>query len=34
MITHNLEDAITYGDRIMLHEGEIILNVSGEEKEN
>ncbi|MCF2613287.1 ABC transporter ATP-binding protein [Fusobacterium perfoetens] len=33
MITHNLEDAITYGDRIiMLHEGEIILNVSGEEK--
>lgn len=34
MITHNLEDAITYGDRIiMLHEGEIILNVSGEEKQ-
>lgn len=33
MITHNLEDAITYGDRIiMLHEGEIIFNVSGEEK--
>ncbi|WP_163468622.1 ABC transporter ATP-binding protein [Fusobacterium sp. IOR10] len=35
MITHNLEDAITYGDRlIMLHEGRIILNVSGTEKQN
>ena len=35
MITHNLEDAITYGDRIiMLHQGEIILNVTGEEKKN
>lgn len=35
MITHNLEDAISYGDRlIMIHEGKIILNVSGEEKNN
>ena len=34
MITHNLEHAITYGNRIiMLHEGEIILDLSGEEKE-
>lgn len=35
MITHNLQDAITYGDRIiMLHNGNIILNVAGEEKKN
>ncbi|MFR9020080.1 MAG: ABC transporter ATP-binding protein [Fusobacterium sp.] len=35
MITHNLQDAITYGDRIiMLHNGNIVLNVSGEEKKN
>ncbi len=35
MITHNLEDAITYGDRIiMLHQGEVILNVAGNEKKN
>ena len=35
MITHNLQDAITYGDRIiMLHNGSIVLNVSGEEKKN
>lgn len=35
MITHNLQDAITYGDRIiMLHNGSIILNVAGEEKKN
>ena len=34
MITHNLEHAIAYGNRIiMLHEGEIILDLSGEEKE-
>lgn len=35
MITHNLQDAIRYGNRlIMLHNGEIILDISGEEKEN
>lgn len=35
MITHNLQDAITYGDRIiMLHNGQVILNVAGPEKKN
>ena len=35
MITHNLQDAITYGDRIiMLHNGHIVLNVAGEEKKH
>ncbi len=34
MITHNLQDAIDYGNRlIMLHNKEIILDVSGKEKE-
>ena len=33
MITHNMKDAITYGDRlIMLHNGNILLDVKGEEK--
>lgn len=33
MITHNMRDAIDYGNRlIMLHEGRIILNIAGEEK--
>ena len=33
MITHNMKDAITHGNRlIMLHEGRIIIDVSGEEK--
>lgn len=33
MITHNMKDAITHGNRlIMLHEGKIIIDVSGEEK--
>jgi len=33
MITHNLQDAISYGNRlIMLHEGKILLDISGEEK--
>ena len=33
MITHNMRDAITYGDRvIMLHNGKIIFDVKGEEK--
>lgn len=33
MITHNMKDALTYGDRlIMFHSGHIILDVSGKEK--
>ena len=34
MITHNMRDAIRYGNRlIMMHEGKIIVDVSGEDKE-
>ena len=33
MITHNLTDAIRYGNRLMmLHEGKIVFDVAGEEK--
>ena len=33
MITHNMRDAIRYGNRlIMMHEGRIIYDVQGEEK--
>ena len=33
MITHNMKDAITYGNRlIMLHEGHVVVDVEGEEK--
>ncbi|MBR3593430.1 MAG: ABC transporter ATP-binding protein [Clostridia bacterium] len=35
MITHNMHDAIAYGNRlIMMHEGKILIDVSGEEKKN
>ena len=35
MITHNMKDAIKYGNRlIMMHEGHIIYDVQGEEKKN
>lgn len=35
MITHNMKDAIKYGNRlIMMHEGKIIFDISGSEKEN
>lgn len=35
MVTHNMKDAIRYGNRlIMMHEGHIIYDVSGEEKKN
>ncbi len=35
MITHNMRDAIKYGNRlIMLSNGKIILDVKGEEKQN
>ena len=33
MVTHNMKDAIRLGNRlIMMHEGKIIYDVSGEEK--
>ena len=33
MITHNMKDAIAHGNRlVMMHEGQIIYDVSGEEK--
>lgn len=35
MITHNMKDAIKYGNRlIMMHEGRVFYDVSGEEKKN
>ena len=35
MITHNMKDAIRYGNRlIMMNEGNIIYDVRGEEKKN
>lgn len=34
MVTHNMRHAIEYGNRlIMMHEGRIILDISGEEKQ-
>ena len=33
MVTHNMHDAIAYGNRlIMMHEGQVVVDVSGEEK--
>ena len=33
MITHNMKDAIRFGDRlVMLHDGRVILDIAGEEK--
>ena len=35
MITHNMKDAITHGNRlIMLKDGKVILDIKGEEKKN
>ena len=35
MITHNMRDAIQYGNRlIMMYDGHIVVDVSGEEKKN
>lgn len=35
MVTHNMKDAIAHGNRlIMMHEGRIIYDVSGDEKKN
>ena len=34
MVTHNMHDAIAYGNRlIMMHEGRIAVDISGEEKQ-
>ena len=35
MVTHNMRDAIAYGNRlIMMHEGRVILDIRGEDKMN
>jgi putative ABC transport system ATP-binding protein len=35
MVTHNMKDAIRYGNRlIMMMEGRIVFDVRGEEKKN
>ena len=35
MITHNMRDALRYGNRlIMLYNGRIIIDISGQEKQN
>ena len=35
MVTHNMKDAINHGNRlIMMHEGKVIYDVSGDEKKN
>ena len=35
MITHNMRDALAYGNRLaMLHNGQVLLDVQGEEKKN
>lgn len=35
MVTHNLRYAVEYGSRlVMMHEGNVILDLQGEEKEN
>ena len=35
MITHNMQHAIDYGNRlVMMNHGKIILDISGEEKKN
>lgn len=35
MVTHNMKDAIAHGNRlIMMHEGKVILDISGEDKKS
>ena len=35
MITHNMRDAIAYGNRlIMMYDGRVVVDISGEEKKN
>ncbi|MCF0253767.1 MAG: ABC transporter ATP-binding protein, partial [Duodenibacillus sp.] len=33
MVTHNMRDALHYGNRlVMMHAGRVVVDVSGEEK--
>ena len=33
MVTHNLQDALSFGDRtLMMDEGEVVLDLAGEER--
>ena len=35
MVTHDMQDAIKYGNRlVMMNNGKMILDISGEEKKN
>ena len=35
MVTHNLRHAVEYGSRsVMMHEGKVVMDVSGAEREN
>lgn len=35
MVTHNLRFAVEYGNRlVMMHEGNAVMDIRGEEKEN
>ena len=35
MVTHNMRNAITYGNRlIMMNEGKIVVDIKGDEKKN
>ena len=35
MVTHNMKDALAYGNRIiMMNEGRILFDIEGEEKKN
>ena len=35
MVTHSMKDALACGDRtVMMHQGEIVLDVSGEQRAN
>ena len=35
MITHNMRDALRFGNRlVMMHEGRVLIDVDGEEKKN
>ena len=35
MVTHNMQHALDYGNRLlMMHKGQIILDISGTEKKN
>ena len=34
MVTHNMKDAIAHGNRLIMMQGRVIYDVSGEEKKN